>query len=125
MSDQPPFYNHLGHPVDPSAMTDKQRAVLEASETILGVEIAFGSDIPGEIGAMLADLTRRGWWTEIKSPFQPGTPNGDLYWAGLTPLGTSGWNGRPDHQVGDVSLRGALWRAMLLAFMAEKEAALP
>ena len=123
MSDQtPPFYDYLGHPALPEALTDEERAVLAASELDLGVTLALDFDIPGEIGKFLAALTERGWWVQIKTPFQPDAPMGDLYWAGLTPLGTTGWSGRPDYYVGDVSLRGALWRATLLAFIVARRA---
>lgn len=116
MTDRPPLYNYLGHPA--ADLTDDQRSVLDASEREIGLEMALGSGIPGEIGAMLAEMTRRGWWAAIKTPFSPGeSPNGHLYWVGFTPLGTTGWNGRPDHQVGDVTLRGALWRAVLLTLL--------
>lgn len=118
----PPFYDYLGHPVMPDTLTEEARAILAATESELGVSLALESDLPGEIEEFLVALKDRGWWVQIKTPFQPGTANGDLYWVGLTPLGTSGWNGRPDHHVGDVSLRGALWRAALLALIGERRA---
>jgi len=116
MSDllKPPLYNFLGHPAED--LTDDQRAVLAATELEIGVELAFGSDIPGEIEATLEWLKGRGWWVEIKSPFEPDS----LYWVGVTPHSTSGWGGTPDHQVGDVTLRGALWRCILLMLIQER-----
>ncbi len=110
-----PLFEYLGHPMGPEQMTADQRAILAATEQEIGVEMALGSGIPGEIGAMLATMTERGWWAQIKTPFQPASDGGDLYWVGFTPLGTTGWNGRPDINVGDVTLRGALYRAVLLA----------
>lgn len=115
----PPFFDHLGHPVEDDAMTDDQRAILSATEQEIDIALALESDLPGELDALLAELTRRGWWVEIRTPFQPGTQAGALYWAGLTPLGTTGWNGRPDVHVGDLTLRGALSRAVLLALSME------
>lgn len=115
---KPPLYNYLGQPVLPDDLTDEQRAVLTATEFDVGVEMALGSDIPGEISAMLAWVKGRGYWAEIKTPFES-TPD-SLYWAGLTPLSTTGWNGRPDHQVGDVTFRGALWRVILLMLIQER-----
>ena len=40
-------------------------------------------------------MSERGWWARIDSPF---TKNeGEFYTCGFTPMGTTGWNGRPDH----------------------------
>lgn len=114
MTDHPPFYNFLGHPAED--LTDDQRAVLEASEAEVDAQAAEATGAYGGIEDALEWLDRRGWWCEIKSPFEPG----DLYWAGLTPHSTSGWMGKPDHQVGDVTLRGALWRAILLMLIQER-----
>ena len=35
-----------------------------------------------------------GWWLDLRSPFLETESD---WFAGFTPLGTSGWNGRPDH----------------------------
>lgn len=108
-----PIYKHLNALVERDQMTADQRAVIDAPERDLGIEIADVSGILCEIGATLDWMGSKGWHARIKSPFTPG----NLWWAGFTPHGVSGWNGSPDHQVGDVTLRGALWRAVLLTLM--------
>lgn len=117
---KPPLYNFLGHPVMPDELTDDQRAVLAWPYDILLMRLAEAKgdhDVTTE--GVLEWLKGRGWWAEIMSPFDPDS----LYWAGVTPHSTSGWNGRPDHQVGDVTLRGALWRAILLMLIQERQPA--
>lgn len=44
------------------------------------------------MGTLIAAVLKRGWWCVVKSPFEGGQP----WHAGFTPLGTTGWNGRPD-----------------------------
>jgi len=39
-------------------------------------------------------LHRRGYWCQMRTPFDDDDPR---CWAGFTPHGMSGWNGRPDH----------------------------
>lgn len=41
-------------------------------------------------------MYQRGYWCQMRTPFQAGA-DGDGFWAGFTPHGTSGWNGKPDH----------------------------
>jgi len=53
--------------------------------------VPFYSTDVGEAWAVVAQLQDRFHW-RLTSPFQPGEP----WFAGVTPLGTSGWNGRPD-----------------------------
>lgn len=47
---------------------------------------------------------------EIKSPFREGSP----WVAGLTPLGVTGWNGRPDYQAPGQTMPLAVCRAALV-----------
>jgi Phage ABA sandwich domain len=47
----------------------------------------------------------------IQSPFEAG----GLWFAGLTPLGATGWNGRPDYNIGDHSAPLAICLAALKA----------
>lgn len=35
-----------------------------------------------------------GWWCQMRNEWHPGNPE---CWAGFTPHGATGWNGRPDH----------------------------
>ena len=42
----------------------------------------------------VAEMQRRGYWLRLTSPWRPG----DLWSAGFTPLGVTGWNGRPDFE---------------------------
>ena len=44
---------------------------------------------------VVAEMQRRGYWLRILSPRIPGQ---DPWWAGFTPHGVTGWNGRPDHE---------------------------
>lgn len=52
----------------------------------------------------------------LQSPFEAGGPTagpGNTYWAGLTPHGCTGWNGRPDYQAPGETLALAICRAAL------------
>ena len=44
------------------------------------------------IGLAVEAMDKRGMWCQIKSPFELGSD----WWAGFTPHGTTGWNGKPD-----------------------------
>lgn len=46
-------------------------------------------------GEAIEEMRAGGWWCELKTPFGAYEP----YWAGATPLGVTGWNGRPDIKV--------------------------
>ena len=41
-------------------------------------------------------MAELGYWMRLQSPFA----RGELWFAGFTPHGMTGWNGRPDHQRG-------------------------
>lgn len=56
-----------------------------------------------------------GWWCRITSPFEPGEP----WFVGFTPLGWSGWNGRPDHEAGDAAAPMAAALAALMVLGVE------
>ena len=58
----------------------KKTGVVPAYTTWAGVE------------AVVKNREQAGFHWLVKSPFQDGEP----YWAGLTPKGVSGWNGKPD-----------------------------
>lgn len=59
-------------------------------EEVMGIKDIESMDI-FEIQEL---MERRGYWMELKSPFNVGEN-----WAcGFTALGCSGWNGRPDYQ---------------------------
>jgi hypothetical protein len=45
-----------------------------------------------DLDPVIRNREEAGYWWLVKSPFEDGEP----YWAGLTPKGVSGWNGKPD-----------------------------
>jgi len=47
---------------------------------------------PADCARVMDAVVRRGWWFMVHSPFVDDAP----YFAGLTPKGVTGWNGRPD-----------------------------
>jgi hypothetical protein len=127
VSPQPPFYTYLNRPVMPDEWTERQRAILTATEAEVDAQAAEATGAYGGIEDALTWIDGHGWHARIKTPFYAPDQAKDaadrLYWVGLTPHGTSGWNGRPDHQVGDVTLRGALWRSVLLMLDAKRNEA--
>ena len=56
-------------------------------------------------------MMQRGFHARLKTPFESGQP----FFAGFTPLGVSGWNGRPDHEGSGDSMPLAICRAALQA----------
>ena len=56
------------------------------------------------------------YWMEFHTPFRVGDPS----FAGFTPLGTSGWNGRPDNQCGAEKPAKAITRAYVLVMTQEE-----
>lgn len=65
----------------------------------------------GDAWYVVERMSALGWWARIQSPFTRGEPSS----AGFTPLGTSGWNGRPDHFVRSPSVPLAICLAALAA----------
>ena len=65
------------------------------------------------IGLVVEAMREKGWWMRLDSPFNATEP----YWAGFTPLNTTGWNGRPDHKASDP----IPWRAVYIAALAARE----
>ena len=63
------------------------------------------------------EMEARGYWLRLISPFQAGEP----WWAGFTPLGTSGWNGRPDYEASGPTPMVAICRAVLLTIRGKEE----
>ncbi len=53
----------------------------------------FSRDL-AEAWKLVRHVERLGFHWRIQTPFQPGEP----YFAGFTPHGVTGWNGRPDFQ---------------------------
>lgn len=55
----------------------------------------------------------------VRTPFEtrlrPGHPSYPLYWAGFTPMGTTGWNGRDDWRGSGETMPLAVCRAILRA----------
>lgn len=66
---------------------------------------------------VVESMQAKGWWLVLKSPFVLGEP----YYAGFTPLGTSGWNGRPDFGASGDDAPHAVCLAALLALEATRE----
>lgn len=75
------------------------------------------SDIPPystDLAAAMLVVERmwqRGLWCQMRNPFT----RDDEYWCGFTPLGTTGWNGRPDYRASAPTLPLAICRAALAA----------
>lgn len=59
-------------------------------------------------------LQELGWHARLLTPFEPGQP----YFCGFTPQGTTGWNGRPDHEASAETMPLAICRAALMAVAA-------
>lgn len=59
---------------------------------------------------ILKSMEIAGYWARVTTPFT----KDDLYSAGFTEQGVTGWNGTPDHHVRDKTLFGAVARAALL-----------
>jgi len=59
-----------------------------------------------------------GYHARVKSPFMPG----ELYWAGFTPHGSTGWNGRPDYEGSGETAALAICRAALRLATANRPA---
>lgn len=59
-----------------------------------------------------------GWWCQMRTPWG-GDDEGDGYWAGFTPQGVTGWNGRPDHWTKADTMPEAICRAALEAIKAK------
>jgi hypothetical protein len=56
-------------------------------------------------------MGKRGFWARIQSPWDP--PEYNVYHAGFTAHGNTGWNGRPDFGVADESVCRAICLAAL------------
>jgi hypothetical protein len=68
-------------------------------------------------------MDKRGFWLRLVTPFD----DGSLYHAGFTPLGVTGWNGRPDHEAAADTAPLAICKAALKAVSqtADTEGATP
>lgn len=64
----------------------------------------------GQAWKIVEALQRRGYWCRLQTPFDD---RDTCYWAGFTPHGTSGWNGRPDHWTNAQTLPRAICLAAL------------
>lgn len=65
---------------------------------------------PDAMFALLAEMEKRGLWAQLQSAWTPG----GLCWAGFTPHGFTGWNGRADYRSHGTTLPEAVARAALL-----------
>jgi hypothetical protein len=139
-----PVYIHLNRAVMPEDYTDAQREILALTEgralvrrllvDVIGWKVvhqgpgsAFGTPPVGNqrimpellthgvvFGDVLDAMSRRGWWANLTTPFSPAD---GTCWVGFTPHGVTGWNGSPDHKVGDATLALAVCKAALLALL--------
>ena len=76
----------------------------------------FSTD-PALLFSVQAEMHRRGFWMQLRSPF--GT---DGQWScGFTPHLTTGWNGRPDYSAQADTPALAVCRAALLAVQAQEQ----
>jgi len=77
------------------------------------------ADYPNDIAAAmdLALSIADRYWMELHTPFRVGDP----FFAGFTPLGTSGWNGWPDNQCEAEKPGAAITKAFVLTRMQEEE----
>lgn len=66
--------------------------------------------------AVVEKMREDGWWADMHSPFDDESAKGD-WMCGFTPMGMSGWNGRPDHE----SHAACMPRAIVLSALKAKE----
>lgn len=86
---------------------------------------AFQPAAEGPAGAAAASevidaMVGHGFWHQIQGAFSPGS--GQLSWAGFTPHGVTGWNGRPDHWTGTPNLNLSICLAALAAVRERRQA---
>lgn len=74
----------------------------------------YSSDI-GDAWRVVERMQELGWWARLTTPFEPGQP----WFCGFTPLGMSGWNGRPDHKAGAETMPLAICRVALKALASD------
>lgn len=67
---------------------------------------------PGTAWRVVEKLSAKCWW-KLSTPFERGLP----CWAGLTPHGVTGWNGRPDVEASGADIPLAICRAALIYAM--------
>lgn len=68
---------------------------------------------------VIREMREHGYWCEMRSPWT--TDDDAQWWAGFTPHGTTGWNGRPDHWHSGDTLSEAVCRAAVAAMLERKE----
>lgn len=64
----------------------------------------------------LVDFLSDKYWLSLHNAFQ----TGDEWFAGFTPLNTTGWNGRPDNQCSGKTAALAITRAFILTMPQEE-----
>lgn len=82
------------------------------AEKVMGHRVLYYSTDISAAWLVVEELNKRGYWCQMRTPFQAGD-DGDGYWAGFTPHGVSGWNGRPDHWTSAETLPLAICLAAL------------
>lgn len=119
-----PVYFYLNEGIPSSDYTDWQRNVLEAdAETLRKMyRTHVNPDAPTtsiHLEDILASMEKLGYHaTLIKTALEPGNRN----WVGVgfTIHGISGWNGKPDHYVGEQDLINAAFRAAILTVLTQE-----
>jgi len=76
-------------------------------------ELFHYSTEPRHCSIVKARVAETHHWT-IRSPFDPSSEWGSKWWAGVTPHGTTGWNGRSDIQAHGATEEEAVCRCALL-----------
>lgn len=66
---------------------------------------------------VVRNIEHRGYYWKIHTPFRQGDP----HFAGVTPQGITGWNGRPDFEGSGETMPEAICKAALLVVRAERK----
>lgn len=91
---------------------EEVKKIVKENPHVLGINYHGCPEFSADVGAafqVVAKMQGRGYWLELKSPFF----EGEQWWAGFTPLYTSGWNGEPDNNMPGSSAMLAICRSAL------------
>lgn len=81
---------------------------------------AEGREGAAAVAEVIDAMVGHGFWHQTQGAFSPGS--GQLSWAGFTPHGVTGWNGRPDHWTGTPNLNLSICLAALAAVRERRQA---
>lgn len=96
---------------DPTGEFTNEAFGWKSPRAAYGVCPHFSTD-PVASDMLLDAMRERGFWYRVQGPFDM---KSDLHFAGFTQHSCTGWNGRPDNQVGDKSKYRALALSALKA----------